>query len=102
MILSDVQKTYTSMYEGEFRAASITVDRSRDQMTLLQEQGERLARNGLGIPFFGDGDEQSRHLSNSNLIEYLDRGKTALDDSFDTSAVDANPLPLRSNEHSVS
>ncbi len=102
MILSDVQKTYTSMYEGEFRAASITVDRSRDQMTLLQEQGERLARNGLGIPFFGDADEQARHLSNSNLIEYLRLGKAALDDSSDTSAIDANPLPLQSNEHSVS
>jgi hypothetical protein len=51
-ILLDVQKTYMTMYQGEFRAATVTVERARDQMTLLQEQAERLARNGLGIPFF--------------------------------------------------
>ncbi|HEY9661369.1 MAG TPA: hypothetical protein V6C65_23180, partial [Allocoleopsis sp.] len=72
-ILVDVQKTYTSMYQGEFRSASISVDRAREQMTLLQEQGERLARNGLGIPFFDDSSEDNRFLSSSNLIEYLDR-----------------------------
>ncbi|MEP0873925.1 hypothetical protein NDA01_29900 [Trichocoleus desertorum AS-A10] len=72
-ILVDVQKTYTSMYRGEFRAATITVDRAHDYMTLLQEQGEWLARQGLGIPFFGDANEPDTHLSDSNLLEYLDR-----------------------------
>jgi hypothetical protein len=100
-ILLDVQKTYASMYAGEFRAASVTVDRSREQMSLLQEQGERLARAGLGIPFFGDADEPANQLASSNLIEYLDRGKATINDSSDTADFDATPLPVRSNEHSL-
>ncbi len=84
-ILVDVQKTYVSMYQGEFRAATLTVDRAREQMTLLQEQGERLARQGVGIPFFDDSSEEGKRLSGSNLIEYLDHGKTLVDDLSDPS-----------------
>lgn len=104
-ILLDVEKTYTSMYQGEFRAASVTVDRAREQMTLLQDQGERLARQGLGIPFFDGSTEQARQLSSTNLIEYLDRGKTRVDDLVDDlsdySSIDAAPSLLLSNEHTL-
>lgn len=99
-ILVDVQKTYAAMYQGEFRSATISVDRAREQMSLLQEQGERLARNGLGIPFFDDSNEDTKRLSSSNLIDYLDLGKAVLDDSLDSSGIDAKPFSSMSDQRS--
>ncbi|MEM6839505.1 MAG: ferritin-like domain-containing protein [Cyanobacteria bacterium P01_D01_bin.6] len=61
-ILLGVQQTYASISQGEFRAAGETVSCARDQMTFLQEEGEKLARQGIGVPFFSDA------------IEFLHRG----------------------------
>jgi Ferritin-like len=89
-ILLDVQKTYAAMYAGEFRSATITVDRAREQMTLLQAQGEQLARQGLGIPFFDDASAATQQLSSRNLMEYLDRGKMMAGDAGDPVSTAAN------------
>lgn len=71
-ILLNVQQTYASVSQGEFRAAGATASCARDQMTLLQAQGEKLARQGIGIPFF-DGAAEFMEPSNNDLMTYPNR-----------------------------
>ena len=70
-ILGNVQQTYESIPQGQFRAAGATASCARDQMTYLQEKGESLARQGIGIPFFDDVIAEDQPWAGHNLLEYL-------------------------------
>ncbi|MEM6436297.1 MAG: ferritin-like domain-containing protein [Cyanobacteria bacterium P01_D01_bin.115] len=71
-ILVNVQQTYASIPQGEFRAAGATASCARDQMTYLQEKGEVLARQGIGLPFFAEVMAGGQPWSGHDLLKYLE------------------------------
>ncbi|MEM1290966.1 MAG: ferritin-like domain-containing protein [Cyanobacteria bacterium P01_H01_bin.162] len=71
-ILVNVQQTYASIPQGEFRAAGTTASCARDQMTYLQEKGEVLARRGIGLPFFAEVVAGEQPWSGRDLLKYLE------------------------------
>ena len=71
-ILVNVQQTYASIPQGEFRAAGATASCARDQMTYLQEKGEVLARQGIGLPFFAEVMVGGQPWSGHDLLKYLE------------------------------
>ena len=71
-ILVNVQQTYASIPQGEFRAAGATASCARDQMTYLQEKGEILARQGIGLPFFDEVMAGGQSWSGYDLLKYLE------------------------------